>query len=42
MLEYTMKLVYWKKWDGENWAKALEGYTSKPQKSALRNCRIKV
>lgn len=21
MLEYTMKLIYWKKWDGERWGK---------------------
>ncbi len=21
MLKYTMKLVYWKRWDGEDWVK---------------------
>jgi hypothetical protein len=30
-----MIMMHWKKWDGENWVKALEGYTPKPQKSPL-------
>lgn len=26
MLEYTMKMIYWKRWDGEKWVKNLKGY----------------
>jgi hypothetical protein len=26
MLEYTMKLTHWKKWDGENWVKSVPGH----------------
>jgi hypothetical protein len=26
MLEYTMRLIHWKKWDGEKWVKSIRGY----------------
>ena len=42
MLECTITMLHWKKWNGENWVKAIEGYTPKPQKSLLGNYGIKV
>jgi len=42
LLNRAMIMMHWKKWDGENWVKALEGYTPKPQKSPLGNNGIKV
>ena len=42
LLNRAMIMMHWKKWDGENWVKALEGYTPKPQKSPLGNYGIKV
>jgi hypothetical protein len=29
MLEYTMEMLHGKKWDGENWVKAIQGYIGK-------------
>ena len=42
LLNRAMIMMHWKKWDGENWVKALEGYTPKPQRSPLGNNGIKV
>lgn len=42
LLNRAMMMMHGKKWDGENWVKALEGYTPKPQKSPLGNYGIKV
>ena len=42
LLNRAMIMMHWKKWDGENWVKALEGYTPKPQKSPLGNNGIEV
>jgi hypothetical protein len=42
LLNRAMIMMHGKKWDGENWVKALEGYTPKPQKSPLGNYGIKV
>lgn len=39
LLTRAMIMMHWKKWDGENWVKALEGYT---QKSPLGNYEIKI
>jgi hypothetical protein len=41
LLDNTMIMMHGKKWDGEKWVKALEGYTPKPQKSPLGNYGIK-
>jgi hypothetical protein len=37
-----MIMMHRKKWNRENWVKALEGYTPKPQRSPLENNGIKV
>jgi hypothetical protein len=42
LLNRAMIMMHWKKWDGENWVKALEGYTPMPQKSPLGNYGIKI
>lgn len=42
LLNRAMIMMYWKKWDGENWVKALEEYTPKLQKSPHGNCGIKI
>ncbi|MEL7665459.1 MAG: hypothetical protein AAGU10_15200 [Methanosarcina mazei] len=42
LLNRAMIMMHWKKWDGENWVKALDGYTPKPQKSSPGNYGIKV
>jgi hypothetical protein len=42
LLNRAMIMMHWKKWDGENWVKALEGYTPRPQKFSLGNYGIKV
>ena len=44
LLNRAMIMMYWKKWDGENWVRALEGYTPEQPKSQhgkLRNGNIK-
>jgi hypothetical protein len=30
MLSFSMEMMHWKKWDGENWVKAHDGYEPKP------------
>jgi hypothetical protein len=42
LLNRAMIMMHWKKWNGENWVKAIKGYTPKPQKSPLGNYGIKV
>jgi hypothetical protein len=42
LLNRAMIMMHWKKWNGEHWVKAIEGYTPKPQKSPLGNYGIKV
>jgi hypothetical protein len=37
-----MIMMHWKKWDGENWIKALEVPAPKPQQSSPGNYGIKV
>ncbi|MGB9928362.1 MAG: hypothetical protein ACPK85_08135 [Methanosarcina sp.] len=41
LLNRAMIMMYGKKWNGENWVKALERYTLRPQKSSLENSGIK-
>jgi len=41
MLNRAMIMMHGKKWDGENWVKALDRYTLKPQKSLLENYKTK-
>jgi hypothetical protein len=40
LLNRAMIIMHGKKWDGENWVKALDRYTLKPQKSPLENYEI--
>ena len=42
MLNRAMTMMHWKKWDGKNWVKALEGSTPKTQKFSPGNYEIKV
>src|SRR5665647_1133095 len=42
LLDNAMVMLHGKKWNGENWVKAIEGYTPKPPKSPLGNYGIKV
>jgi len=42
LLNRAMIMIHRKKWNGEGWVKAIEGYTPKPQKSLLGNYGIKV
>lgn len=42
LLNRAMIMMHWKRWDGENWVKALEEYTPKLQKSPHGNCGIKI
>lgn len=42
LLNRAMIMMHWKKWDGENWIKALEVPAPKPQKSLPGNYGIKV
>jgi hypothetical protein len=42
LLNRAMIMMHWKKWDGENWVKALERYKPQPQKSQPGNCGTKV
>jgi hypothetical protein len=42
LLTRSMIMMYWKKWDGENWVKALDKYAPKLQESSHGNCGIKV
>ena len=37
LLNRAMIMMHWKKWDGENWVKALEGCTPKSVTSSLGN-----
>lgn len=37
ILVYTMNMLYGKKWDGENWVKALKGYEPKESSSLSIN-----
>jgi hypothetical protein len=37
MLSYAMEMIHGKKWDGENWVKALKGYEPKPGSDLCMN-----
>jgi len=41
LLNRAMIMMHGKKWDGENWVKALDRYTLRPQKSLLENYETK-